>query len=188
MRRAMRIGLLTLVVGVMCTPEQVFARAYVNPWGGVIFGNDQAQAGFRSFGVSFGDASHSLVGTETTFGFSPGFFGSGVENYVMDLMAGVTVGPTIVTKAKRDIRPYGLIAFGTVRTSIDDLGSGPGLKRNDLALSIGGGATMEMNDRLALRADVRYFRTLGADEAANALNVSFADFHYWRTAIGVIIH
>ena len=50
-------------------------RAFINPLGGVVFGNDQATTGFRAVGFSFGDAGHGLVGTETTVGIAPGFSG-----------------------------------------------------------------------------------------------------------------
>jgi hypothetical protein len=185
-QRAIARGLLALVVGVMCVPVQAQAKAYINPWGGVVFGNDAASPGFRSFGVSFGDAGHGLVGTETNIGISPGFFGSRVENYVVDIMGGFTVGPTFATKGGRDIRPYGVIEGGTVRTSID--GGTVGLKRNDIGISVGGGATIQVNDMLSVRGDVRYFKEIGADEAANSLNVNLGDFHYWRAAIGITLH
>ena len=86
MRRATKNVLLAAVVGVLCAPVQAQAKAYISPWSGVVFGNDAAATGFRSVGVSFGDAGHGLVGTETNIGISPGFFGSRVENYVIDLM------------------------------------------------------------------------------------------------------
>jgi hypothetical protein len=186
MRRAMTNVLLAAVVGVLCTPVQAQAKAYVSPWTGVVFGNDAAATSFRSFGVSFGDAGHGLVGTETNIGISPGFFGSRVENYVIDLMGGFTIGPTFATKGGRDIRPYGVVEGGTVRTSID--GATTSLKRNDIGISIGGGATIQVNDTLALRGDVRYVKAIGSDEAANSLNVSLANFHYWRAALGITLH
>jgi len=184
MRRGLR-GLLALAVALLSVPAQAQAREFINPWGGVIFGNDAA-AGIHSYGVSFGNASHSLWSTETSVGYSPGFFGKGVDNYVLDLMAGVAIGPTLRSKAKREVRPYGLAEVGTVRTSIDS--GAAALKRNDIGLSFGGGATIDVTDRLAVRGDIRYFKALGSDAAANTLQANLADFHYWRAAIGVVIH
>jgi Outer membrane protein beta-barrel domain len=188
MRRGITTGLLALAVGVLCAPAQARAEAYINPWGGVVFGNDQAETGFRSFGVSFGSAGHGLVGTETNVGLTPGIFGNSVENYLLDIMAGVTIGPTFDSKAGHDVRPFGLIEFGTVRTSIDGIGTGTRMARNDIGVSIGGGATIAVNDRVGVRGDVRYFRTVRGEDAANSLNVSLANFHYWRTAIGITLH
>jgi opacity protein-like surface antigen len=185
MRRSLHV-LFALAVAFLSGSAQAQARAFINPWGGVIFGNDAAAAGFHSYGVTFGSASHSIWSTETTVGFSPHFFGTSVDNYVLDLMAGVVVGPTLRSKARHEIRPYGLAEVGTVRTSIDS--GAAALKRNDIGLSFGGGATLDVNDRLAVRGDVRYFRALGSDAAANTLQADLADFHYWRAAIGVLIH
>jgi opacity protein-like surface antigen len=188
MKRGLGLGLIALVVGVFCMPGQAQAKGYINPWTGVVFGNDAAASGFHTLGVSFGDAGHGLVGTETNVGFSSGFFGTGVENYVLDFMGGVTVGPTFFTKtAKRDIRPYGVAEVGTIRTSISS-DTGPGLARNNIGFSIGGGAQIEVSDIVAVRGDVRYLRSLKSDAAVNSLNVNLADFHYWRAAIGVLIH
>lgn len=188
MRRAMTSGLLAMVVGVMCMPAQARADAYVNPWAGVLFGNAEAATGFHSMGLGVGDSSHALVGTETSVGFSPGFFGGGVENYVLDIMAGVTVGPTFLTKAKRDIRPFAILEGGTVRTSIGAGADTTRLARNVLGLCIGGGATLEMTDFMAVRGDVRYFKTFDANNAVNSLGVSLANLHYWRAAIGITLH
>ena len=185
MRRDVKV-LFALAVAFLSGTAQAQARGFINPWGGVIFGNDAAVTGFHSYGVTFGNASHSIWSTETTVGYSPRFFGSSVDNYVLDLTAGVVIGPTLRAKARHEIRPYGLAGVGTVRTSIDS--GAAALKRNDIGLSFGGGAAIDVNDRLAVRGDVRYFRALGSDAAANTLGADLANFNYWRAAIGVLIH
>ena len=188
MGRVVRTALLGLVVAVLGAPAQARADEFINPWAGVLFGNEQAKSGFSSLGFSFGDEGHGLVGTETNIGLSPGFFGNAVENYVLDLMAGFTIGPTITSKANDDYRPYGLIEFGTVRTSIEGIGTGTRLARNDIAISVGGGTTFELNYRLKLRGEVRYIKTINTKDAANSLNANLENFHYWRTSIGLVIH
>jgi opacity protein-like surface antigen len=177
-----------LTLAILCTPVQARADAFVSPWGGLVFGNDQATKGFHSIGVTFGSAGHGLVGTETTIGIAPGFFGNGVENYVLDLMAGVTVGPTFGTKTPHDTRPYGLIEGGTIRTSITGIGTGAAFARNNIGLAVGGGTTVALNDRLLVRGEVRYIKSFKSTDAANSLNANLADFHYWRTAFGLTIH
>lgn len=188
MQRAMTRGLIALVVGVMCTPVQARAEAYVNPWAGVIFGNDEVVSGFRSFGASFGSAGGSVWGTETNIGLSPGFFGRSVENYVLDFMAGITVGPTFNDQTGRSVRPYGVGEFGVIRTSIDAPTANAKFARNDFGICVGAGVAIEFNDHLGASGDVRYFRALSGDDALNGLNVHLADFTYWRTAIGLTLH
>jgi opacity protein-like surface antigen len=188
MGRGVRTAILGLVVSTLGMPARVHARSFINPWAGVLFGNDQAASGFSSAGFSFGDAGHGLVGTETNIGLAPGFFGSGVENYVLDLMAGFTIGPTVKSRAHDEYRPYGLIEFGTIRTSIEGIGTGGRLARNDLGLAMGGGTTFALNDRLQLRGEVRYIMAIHAKDAANSLNANLENFHFWRTAVGLVIH
>jgi len=188
MRRGLRTTLLAVALAVVCIPVQARAEAFVNPWAGLVFGNDQAATGFHSLGVSFGDAGHGLVGTETTIVIAPGFFGSGVENYILDLMAGFTVGPTFGTKTDHDTRPYGLIEGGTIRTSIEGIGTGAAFARSNIGLAVGGGTTVALNDRLLLRGEVRYIKAFKSIDAANSLNANLENFHYWRTAFGLTIH
>lgn len=188
MRCAVRAAILGLAIGTFCLPAPARAAAFVNPWGGLIFGGDQATTGFHSFGLTFGDAGHGLVSTETTVGFAPGFFGSQSGNYVLDLMAGITVGKTFKSKTEHDTRPYGLIEAGTVRTSINGIGTGTDLVRNNIAFAVGGGTTVALNDRLLVKGEVRYIRAVHANDAANSLNADLQDFRYWRTEIGIVIH
>jgi opacity protein-like surface antigen len=188
MRGVARSVVLGLLFGTLCLPVAAHAAAFINPWGGVVFGNDQATTGFRAVGLSFGDAGHGLVGTETTVGIAPGFFGKGVENYVLDLMAGFTIGKTFKAKTDHDTRPYGLIEGGTIRTSIGGIGTGTDLVRNNIGLAVGGGTTVALNDRLLVKGEVRYIRAFQSHDAANSLNANLQDFHYWRTEFGIVIH
>jgi outer membrane protein with beta-barrel domain len=188
MRRGIGTVLLGFALGTVCLPVHAQAAEFINPWAGLVFGNNQATSGFSSMGFSFGDAGHGLVGTETNIGISPGFFGNAVENYVLDLMAGFTIGPTLHSKAKDEFRPYGLIEFGTLRTSIEGIGTGARLARNDLGIEVGGGSTLALNDRLQLRLELRYIRAINSKDAANSLNANLEKFHYWRTALGIVIH
>jgi hypothetical protein len=188
MVRVVRAAVLGVVVGMLCLPAQARAAEFINPWGGLVFGNDQAASGFHSVGFSFGDAGHGLIGTETNIGLAPGFFGNGVENYVLDLMAGFIVGPTLKSKAKDEYRPYGLVEFGTIRTSIEGVGTGTRLARNDIGIALGGGCAFTLTDRLQLRGEVRYIKAINAKDAANSLNANLEDFHFWRTSFGLVIH
>ena len=184
------IGITLLAFGIVATSMsgQARADAFINPWGGLVFGNDQTKTGFRAMGVTFGDAGHGLVGTETTIGISPGFFGDAVENYILDLMAGFTIGPTLRAKTHHDTRVFGIIEFGTIRTSIDGIGTGAAFARNDLGLELGGGTTIALTDSLLFRAELRHIQTFRTSDAPNSLNAKLDDFHYWRTAFGITLH
>jgi opacity protein-like surface antigen len=186
MRGLVRTAVLGLIFGLF-VPVPARADTFINPWGGVVFGNDQARSGFRAFGVTIGDAGHGLVGTETTVGFAPGILGSGVENYLLDVMAGVTIGKTFRAKTDHDTRPYAIVEGGTVRTKISGIGTGTDFARNNIGLALGGGMTVALTDSVQFRGDLRYIRAFEHD-AANSLSINLEDFHYWRTEFGVVFH
>ncbi len=178
---------LIAVAGVLCTPARSDAEAYINPWAGVHFGNDAARSGIRSFGVSLGDAGNGLFGTETNISLAPGFFGSGIDNYELDFMAGVTIGPTLNVTGK-SIRPYVVAEVGMLRTSIESPLIGGRFARTDFGLAAGVGVTHDVTDGMAFRGDLRYLRSLNPDAATNSLGVDVRRFHFWRLAFGIVLH
>jgi hypothetical protein len=173
------------VVLAACSPAQARADFYANPWAGLVFGNEQAASGFRSFGVSFGDMGTRLVGTETTVGFTSDFFGSAVKNYVLDVSGGITVGPSLDT-ARARVHPYGSVGLASMRTSINGAGTIGKATRADIGMSVGAGVAFDFNGTLGLRGDLRYYRSFNGDTALNSLNADLAKLHYWRAAIGVV--
>src|SRR4051812_17865333 len=111
MHRAARALALALLV-ILSMPAQSRAAGFANPWGGVIFGNPQASSGFRSFGFSFGEMNR-IFGAETNIGYTPGFFGSAVGNYVLDLNASALVGPDLGIASR--FHPYAAVGVSTLR-------------------------------------------------------------------------
>jgi opacity protein-like surface antigen len=175
------------VAGAVWAPAPARADAYINPWAGVHFGNDQARSGPRSFGVSIGEAGNGPIGTETNIGFSPGFFGGDVDNYEVDFMAGVTVGRTLNVTGK-SVRPYIVGELGMIRASIDSKIIGGHFARSDFGFAIGAGITRDLTSSLKLRVDLRYLRSLNGDDEANSLGVKIGGLHFWRLALGVALH
>lgn len=183
-RRATDAILLAAVLG-LCNPAQARADFYANPWAGVVFGNEQAAAGFRSFGVSLGDMGTRLVGTETTIGFTSDFFGSAVKNYVLDVTGGITVGPSLDTTRGR-VHPYASAGLSSIRTSINGAGTLGKATRADIGFSFGGGVALDFNGPIGLRGDLRYYRSFNGDASINSLNADLAKLQYWRATIGIV--
>ena len=184
MRHGMKALLLAGALGA-CIPAQARAEGYVNPWAGLIFGNDQAASGFKSFGVAFGGMGDRLIGTETNIGFTSGFFGKAQPNYVFDISGGITAGPHLSGPRGR-AHPYFALGIASIRTSIDG-GNGTGTTvRNDIGVAVGGGAAVDFNSNIGIRGDVRYYRGFNDESPVNGLNANLANFHYWRASIGVV--
>ena len=173
---------------IVLAPQPVRAEAYINPWAGVIFGNEQANQGLRSVGVAVGEAGGNVWGTETNIALAPAFFGAGgIENYVLDIMAGVTLGPTFNPRSQHPVRPFSIVEVGLIRTSIDAETSTDKFARNDFGYCVGGGLSIAFGDQLGLRGDVRYFKAFSSDDALNSLNVRLQDFNFWRVQFGVTL-
>ena len=187
MRHALKGFLFLSVMVVVCAPAPAQADFYVNPWAGLNFGNAQLGTGVRTVGISVGSASAGFVGSEASIGYAPGIFGSGAKNYLLDLMSGFTLGPTF-GPVGRTVRPYGLGQVGTIRTSIGSTSNAATLTRNDIAVSFGGGLTVDLNQRVAFRGDIRYLRSFNANGAPNTFNVDLSKFHYWRAAVGIAFY
>lgn len=184
MQRAMRAFALAFLV-IVSIPAQSYARGFANPWGGIIFGNPQAVKGFRSFGFSFGEMNR-IFGTETNIGYTPGFFGKAVKNYVLDLDAGIMVGPDLGIESR--VHPYGAIGVSTIRASVRSDGVLPGTVRMDVGFNAGGGVVIDLkNEDLGLRVDARFLRSFNGTKTPNNVGADFSHFHFWRLGIGLVI-
>jgi opacity protein-like surface antigen len=175
------------VAAVLCTPTRAHADAYISPWAGVHFGNSEASGGLRSFGVSVGEAGNGPIGIETNLSFAPGFFEDDSDNYELDFMAGVTIGPTLNASGK-STRPYVVGELGMIRTSIESNTNGGRFVRSDFGMAVGAGVMHDLTERIRFRGDLRYLRSLNSDNAANSLGVDVGNFQFWRLAFGIVLH
>jgi opacity protein-like surface antigen len=184
MQRATR-ALLLAFLAIVGMPGQSWARGYLNPWTGIIFGNPQATNQFRSFGASFGEMKR-IFGTETNVGYTPGFFGTGVKNYVLDLNAGILAGPDLGIASR--LHPYGAIGLSSIRASIRSNGVSPGMTRMDIGFNAGGGVVVDLkSEDLSVRVDGRFYRSFNGASSPNNLDVDLSHFHFWRLGIGLVI-
>jgi hypothetical protein len=173
----MQMVLAAAVVMGISAPRQARAEGYINPWAGVVFGNDQAEKKFGSFGVAVGDAGH-IVGFEANLGYAPDFFDEAIDNSVLDLMGNLVIGPMAGNNGY-GVRPFVTGGLGVIRTAFEDDSN------TDLGFNVGGGIFAYFSPRVGVRGTVRYFRTLNADED---FHLDTGEFHYWRAELGITIH
>lgn len=188
MRRSIKSFVLSTAVAVVLAPVAARAEGYVNPWAGINFGSD-IDNGRGGFGVSAGAMGAGIIGGEGTFGYNPSFFGTSNDfgtNTVIDLMANVIVGIPIGGQRGGGFRPYVTGGLGMIRSQIDggtlfDVT----VSDNDFGWNVGAGVMGFFNDHVGIRADLRYTRNVGN---ASLEDLDFGgDFHFWRTAFGVVI-
>jgi hypothetical protein len=172
----MQMALAAAVVVGVSAPRLAYADGYINPWAGVVFGNDQAEKKFGSFGVAAGDTGH-VVGFEANLGYAPDFFDESVDNSVLDLMGNIIIGPMAGNNGY-GIRPYVTGGLGLIRTSVADS------HENDFGFNVGGGVYGYFSPHVGVRANARYLRTLNAGDDS----LDIGEFHFWRAEFGLIIH
>lgn len=145
------------------------------------------------FGASLAWMGAGILGFELDFGYSPNFFqettgdtnfGYGDSN-VTTFMGNVVVGAPIGGTSGKSFRPYASGGVGIIRTKIDDADDFFDISSNDWGMNVGGGVHMFFSDKVGLRGDVRYFRSLKDDSADNDVDFSLGSFNYWRGTVGV---
>lgn len=171
-RRAIKAILVVAALAAVCTPRQARAEGYINPWGGIIFA-DGAKKSLSSFGAAIGD-SGSKMGIDVNFGYTPDFTDGGSDkDRVIDLMAGVAAGPQL-GRGTQTIRPTVVGGVGLLRTQ-----PGGGDASNDFGFNVGGGILAYFSEKIGIRVDVRYYRTLNGSE--------LGEFDFTRVQFGLLI-
>lgn len=147
-----------------------------------------------NFGASLAWMGAGAVGFEVDFGFSPNFFQNTTgdndfefgDSNVTTLMANVTVGAPFGGQHGAGIRPYASGGLGLIKTKIDEPDELFELNSTDWGLNVGGGIAGFFTDRVGLRGDVRYFRSLQDNEPDDEFDVALGSFNFWRGTVGVI--
>jgi len=187
MRRVSKFFVVAVFVGVALAPEPARADGFIVPWIGGNAGTGNA-TGLIVLGASVGATAASVIDVDFELGYSPDFFGNGLNSYALTTMGNLTLDiPFGGTRAPR-IRPYLTGGIGLIRARIEDRRFGYSFANNDVGVNFGGGVTGFVADHVGLRADLRYIQSLEDNYSAAPLNqFQFGGFHYWRTSIGVVL-
>ncbi len=145
-----------------------------------------------NFGASLAWMGAGIVGFELDFGYTPNFFENTVgpgdfefgDNNVTTLMGNVVVGIPIGGQTGPGFRPYGVAGLGLIKSRIGDAEDFFNVDSTSWGFNVGAGANFFFTDNFGLRGDIRYFRSLQDDEPDDEFDVGFADFRFWRGAVG----
>ena len=146
-----------------------------------------------SFGASLAWMGGGIAGFELDLGYAPNFFESTVgdadfeygDNNVTTLMANLVLGAPVGGQTGKGIRPYASGGVGIIRSRIGDAEDLFDVTSSDWGFNVGAGLTGFFSDRVGLRGDVRYFRSLEDVEADDDVNLGLADFKFWRGSVGL---
>lgn len=182
--RLIFIGASLAVTLVLASPATSGAQTFVTPFAGATFGGDSPDERLTYGGsVLF---MGRFAGLEIDFGYTPEFFedddvlalvdDSNVTSLSANLVLGVGDGP---------VRPYVTGGVGVLRSHITSAGQFfDDVSQNDLGVNAGAGVILMFSERVGLRGDARYFRSL-QDINAGDLAVSLGNFDFWRAYAGV---
>jgi opacity protein-like surface antigen len=146
-----------------------------------------------NFGASLAWMGGGIAGFELDFGYSPNFFENtaGDEDFefgdsnVTTVMANLVLGAPVGGQSGRGIRPYVAGGVGLIKSRVGDAGDIFEVDSTDWGFNVGGGITGFFADNVGIRGDVRYFRSLQDNEPDDELDVSLADFRFWRGTVGI---
>lgn len=187
----------------LVAPAPASADWLLTPYMGVNFGGDADFGEFDTFddeferrvnfGASLAWMGAGIAGVSLDFGWAPNFFedtrgpgdfefgDSNVTTLMLNLVLGIPVGG----QDGPGLRPYVAGGGGLIRTRIDGNELFDDLDTNDFGVNVGAGVHGFFSDNVGLRGDIRYFRSLGDDEAEDFFNLGLADFNFWRATLGV---
>jgi len=181
-------ALLTLCA-IVLAPSPSAAQTFISPFAGFDFGGDSgcpAAIACDDKNSNFGVAVGKLVGIgggEVEVGYARNFFGDiqGADNSVMTLMFNLIIGPRIGM-----VRPFVLGGLGIIKSRVEFNEGRPLDSGNEFGCNLGGGLMLMFGDRLGVRGDLRWFKSVSEDQIL-ALPSTSARLGFNRASGGLVI-
>ena len=124
----------------LTTPQTARAEGFINPWAGIVFGNNETEKTFGSFGAAAGFMGR-MIGLEANLGHAPNMFKETLKNSETDLTGNLIVGP-MLGKGSYGVRPYVVGGLGIIRTSFEGFSS-----TKDPACDLGAGVIVNISSQ-----------------------------------------
>ena len=183
----MRLNILPVLMAaglIASTAPRASAETILTPFAGIVFSGDTTDQ-HGVYGGSLAFTAATGLGFEIDFAYSPDFFGADrllvPENNMTTLMGNLMFSGRLSDNS----RIYGSAGGGLLKPRVDDTDDFFDVDRTDFGVNAGGGVILGVSDCVGIRADVRYFRTIGDDEPDNEFDIDFGNFSYWRATGGL---
>ena len=181
----------------IAAPASASADWFVTPFLGVKFGGQtsivdlEQAAGQTTFtlGGSVSVLGDGIFGAEVESAYIPGYFereSTGqptiASSYVFDL-SGNAIFALPPNFTGGGLRPYFTAGFGMIHAESVDVQLTFRVRRTMPAITLGGGATGLLTNRVGVRFDVRYLNSIASeDEFVTGVGRQLS---YWRGTIGI---
>ena len=147
------------------------------------------------FGASLAWMGAGVIGFEVDFGYSPNFFQNTegarrlrIRRQQPDHADGQPRDwrADRRTERSRGSVPTRSVALESSRAaSVFDDDFFDDFDSTDFGFNVGAGAMFFFSDKVGVRGDVRYFRSLQDVEPIDDFNIGLSGFHFWRGTVGV---
>jgi len=133
-----------------------------------------------------------VFGVEGDFSYVPGFFERDTEaelvtdSQVVTLMGNVVIA-TPLSWTGLSLRPYFSGGAGLIRTHIQDLADIFSSERNLVGIDLGGGLIGFFTERVGVRWDVRYFKSVSDPGDAEDVAYGSASLSFWRANMALVL-
>jgi opacity protein-like surface antigen len=183
--------LFVCALALLCAPRTASADILLTPFAGVSFLDENNNKLSYGVGISLG----GLIGFEGEIGRTS-LGETDVLGSLVELEAGVTTAMAnlVVRFPSGPLQPYVTGGFGVIRATSDldiaSVGTALSLSGRTIGMNYGGGIYLFPSPSFGIRADVRYFRTLGdltLDDVDDLIgfDLPLPDFDFWRVTGGV---
>mgnify|MGYP003453420692 CR=1 FL=1 len=167
------------------TVREARADWLLTPYLGVTFGGSAPEQQVN-YGLSAAFLGAGAIGFELDASITPNFFDS--DSGLIDDSNVSTVMANFMLSAPGSgpsFRPYAAGGFGIMRTKATSLGNVFDLDENSFGVNVGGGVLGQFNERVGVRGDIRYFRSLQDSDSSDDVDLDLTGFNFWRGTLGV---
>jgi opacity protein-like surface antigen len=167
------------------TPANTFAQASVTPFAGAVFSGDAPDA-TPTGGVALTYMGR-FAGFEAELGYTPDFFNEEDDDVVLvgDSNAMSLMGNLLLGYGEGPVKPYATVGAGLLRMRVDGGDLFEDVSSNSFGVNVGGGVIGHISEHIALRGDIRYFRSLEDEDPDDDLDLEVGSFDFWRAYAGV---
>lgn len=169
---------------VLFTATPARADWLLTPYLGLTFGGDAPDQKLN-YGLSAAFLGSGVFGFEFDASLTPDFFDSNTSAIEDSNVSTVMGSLMLAAPSGSPIRPYVAAGAGIIRTKATSVGNVFDLDENSFGVNIGGGVIGQFSDRVGLRGDVRYFRTLQDSDAGSNVDLDLGGFNFWRGTLGI---
>jgi hypothetical protein len=143
----------------------------------------------RQFGGTVTLVGEGILGVESVFVLTPGFFQSDKE-LVTSGRTLAFMGNAVLTTPRRwteyGLRPFVSGGLGLLRTSVTDKGDAFSTNTNIAAFNVGGGAVGFFSRRVGVRFDLRYYANLHPTDESEGTAFGPVHLNYMTLSVGLV--